>query len=72
MTFARCAKEARCAREALAMPLSSTSVTDVINGPGVLLAAVLGEQARYIADSMKTVGSVDPSVETGLALHLVI
>lgn len=45
---------------------------DVINGPGVLLAALLGEQARYIADSMKTVGSVDPSMEIGLALHLVI
>ena len=45
---------------------------DVINDPGVLLAAVLGEQAHYIADSVKTKGGVDPSGKIALALHLII
>lgn len=44
----------------------------VIYDPGASLAAVLGEQAHYIADSVKIVDGVDPSAEIALALHLIV
>lgn len=45
---------------------------DVIYDPGASLAAVLGEQAHYVADSVRIVDGVDPSAEITLALHLII